>query len=445
MKIDPDQVDRVQKLLVDADGMTFQQAADLLRTYRAQLLVAADRCESEAWQAAVLTAVNAGVRAMHGGVRVMLEADPPCACPLFAGRLLSQAVADVGGEVVAVGDGSVPTVVFGTLAADTVGDPVLYASAGQWRAVVGPGPADLGPRPSVIAAVASAGLAVSECFQRLRGFAVAADRTVAMSLWQPGSLVEGPPIHELIDGAWLLGLGHLGQAYAWLLALLPYANRADAARRLILQDDDRLTPANRATSMLEHLGQAGVRKTRLVAAAMDPLGWDTALVERRYAGGQLHQTHDPSVLLAGVDNPEARHRLDETCFDLIVDAGLGAGPDGFLDMTIRRLPGARPSSEVWPVVAPARDVDLSAPGYRDLRERYGDGCGVERLAGRTVATAFVGVVAACWTLGLVLRELHGQTPIEQIDFSLRNPGDVVAIRSAQPSARIPGVAARPHT
>jgi hypothetical protein len=183
--------------------------------------------------------------------------------------------------------------------------------------------------------------------------------------------------------------------------------------------------------MLHRDERLGMRKTRLTAAVLDPLGWDTSLLERRYLGGRLYRPGESGVLLGGVDNPQARRLLDDTGFPVIYDAGLGAGPDGFLAMTIRRLPGERPSREIWPAVAPAaRAVGAAAPAYAALEAETGDRCGVELLAGRTVATSFVGVTAACWVIGGLLRELHGGKAFSLIDYSLRDPARVVAIEAA---------------
>jgi hypothetical protein len=44
---------------------------------------------------------------------------------------------------------------------------------------------------------------------------------------------------------WLIGLGHLGQAYLWALGLLPYAS-SDAVS-LILQDTDIITPSTESS------------------------------------------------------------------------------------------------------------------------------------------------------------------------------------------------------
>ena len=450
--IDPDDFDRVEKLLVDAgQAPTFDAARALLETYRLQIAIGVDACADPAWQAAALTAVNAGARAVHGGVRVLLGRDERCRVPIAYGRRLSAALAAYGATLVEELEPDVPTIAFGHRAVSGLDAPTVHTSASTWtaRVTAGAGTADEpeAGSASVTAAVMSAALAVSECFQRLRGHVVAADRSFGVSLWRPDRdvedpLAEGPPITELPASLWLLGLGHLGQGYAWLLGLLPYPLKG--ARALGLQDDDRLSHANRATSML-HLGQhIGVRKTRLVGGTLERLGWDTRLVEHRYLGGPLRGDADPATLLVGVDNVQARRLLDQTQFPEIVDVGLGAGPDGFLGITVRRLPGRRSSQETWTAAAP-RAVGPprgAERAYRALEQHSGDRCGVEQLAGRTVATAFVGVTAACWAIGGLLRELHGGARLELLDHTLREPAAVTALAASDTRPpRVPTVAA----
>jgi hypothetical protein len=207
---------------------------------------------------------------------------------------------------------------------------------------------------------------------------------------------------------------------------MPYP--PEGAGKLVLQDEDRVSEANRATSMMHHERTTGQHKTRVVAAALERTGWSTQVIERRYQGGPLRRPEDPLVLLAGVDNPETRRALDDTGFPLIYDAGLGAGPDGFLGITVRRLPASRPSTDLWPAGQPrARVGGAATEAYAALETETGDRCGVEQLASRTVATSFVGVAAACLVIAGVLRELHGGEALELVDLSLRDPRKVCAI------------------
>jgi hypothetical protein len=435
--IDPDSFDRLAKLFVD-DGTaaTFEQAEAMLRTYRLQLIAGPAACNSETWQAALLTAVNVGVRAVHGGVFVTLaDPDAPSLSPGAQAETLGEAVTLLGATITTTAEPDIPTIHFAhDGAADQLGfAPALHVVAGQWTAGVAlEPPGTLATRPHILTAIVAAALAVSECFQWLRGYVVAGDRAFGISLWDPelnwlDPAAEGPPIQALPTGAWLLGLGHLGQATAWILSLLPYPPESGA--QLVLQDDDKISRANRATSMfVSDPGVVGRRKTRLVAERLEH-SFDTTLIERRYEGGTLRAPSDPDLLMAGVDNPQTRRRLDDTGFSVICDAGLGTGPEGYLGMQIRRLPGTRPSTEIWKREPKARALHDALPAYRQLEADTSDRCGVEQLAGRTVATAFVGVVAAGWQLGGVLRELHGGRRYDLIDLSLRQPHDVVALTS----------------
>jgi hypothetical protein len=441
--IDPDEVDRLALLLANlGEADTFEHAAEQLRTYRFQIAAGARACRHPAWQAAMVTAVNAGVRAMHGGVRVALAEDSLCELPVAGGESLAAVLSRYGADVVIELDAGVPTIAFDADVGSI--EPAIHPFAGRWRAGVAPTGGVLDPcEASVPAATMAAAIAVSECFQRFRGFPVAGDRFAAVSLWSPDAPwdaagAEGPDLRALPRDLWILGLGHLGQAYAWLLGLLPYAPAAPGS--LVLQDDDVVSKSNHVTSMLHTTERLGRRKTRVVADAMERTGWDTTLIERRFDGAQLHRPGDPTVLLSGVDNPLARHLLDQAGFPVVVDAGLGAGSDAFLDMTVRRLPASRHSRDIWPARAQRRVVVPDTPAYVALETDTGDRCGVEQLAGRTVATAFVGVAAACWVVGGLLRELHGGRRYELVDYSLRNPGQVTAITAAdQRPARVPTV------
>jgi hypothetical protein len=296
----------------------------------------------------------------------------------------------------------------------------------------------IGNEPTPLTACVAAAIGVAECFQYLRGYVLAADRPTGLSLWRPdlpwlSADAAGPALERLPDGAWLLGLGHLGQSYAWVLNALPYTD--GTLRTIVLQDDDRITTANRATSMYER-GEAslGQRKARLAAASLDDAGFTTTIIERRYHGGPLREGIDPNLLLSGLDNPQTRQMLDETGFGVIIDAGLGTGPAGYLGIRVRRLPARRSSRELWSVTpAPEPPPFDHIDAYRELAESSGDRCGVEQLAGRSVATAFVGIVAAGIVIGSVIRELHGGQRYAVIDASLRDLGGIAAIAESEQS------------
>lgn len=79
---------------------------------------------------------------------------------------------------------------------------------------------------------------------------------------------QGPAPGACPAAWWLVGLGHLGQAYSWVLSLLNYEKPSQV--RVVLQDTDKTTPANHSTGLLTPAGPNGLHKTRLIAAASTP-------------------------------------------------------------------------------------------------------------------------------------------------------------------------------
>ena len=118
----------------------------------------------------------------------------------------------------------------------------------------------------------SAALAINEAFSYVRGEGGASGRRrVGLSLWRPSSVQswmtpadDEPLLQYLPSSLWLIGLGHLGQAYLWGLGLLPYANPSGLS--LVLQDVDVITPSTESTSILTDASMVGQKKTRAMRA-----------------------------------------------------------------------------------------------------------------------------------------------------------------------------------
>ncbi len=177
--VDPDSIDRVAKLLVDAgDVASFGEAEALLRTYRMQLVLDAHACADAASQAAALSIVNTGTRAMHGGVKVFLAEESECQVPFGRGRPLSAVIASVGGKLTDEPESDIATIALGEHEPRGGKAPVLWCSPHGWVAAVSPTPASGPTAAEIPAAVLSGSLAVSEVFQWLRGHAVAGDRAL---------------------------------------------------------------------------------------------------------------------------------------------------------------------------------------------------------------------------------------------------------------------------
>ena len=270
----------------------------------------------------------------------------------------------------------------------------------------------------------AAGLAVNEAFLFVNGRMPAAGRrALGLSLWHPGRETDWlqpdesePTLTYLPSRLWVIGLGHLGQAYLWALGLLPYQDPADVA--LVLQDIDTITESTESTSILTDSAMIGKKKTRAMAAWAERRGFATSLQERMFAADFTRQTEEPAVALCGLDNGAGRRALDQVGFDFIVEAGLGRGHRDFRTMRLHVLPGRRAAADIWKQTSEGEKVE-DRPAYaRLMEEGVLDRCGMTLLAGKAVGAPFVGSIAATLALSEVLRLLHGGAVYQLIDIDL---------------------------
>jgi hypothetical protein len=421
----PDQIDRTVLIAVhDGTAATIEAAEAAHARTGVVLLADGEACTSVSGQAALLTAVTTAVRAF-GSVHVTL-ADPQAvvATGFSAGSPLCLAAEAEGARLVghdgaASAPSSWPTLLIGAVEAPARSPacaPTLRAQWTGWIASVEPARSESQPVPHVaegtcvLAAIAAAALAVSEAFNIVlsRAGSDAGYRAVTLNLWDPGTTSNGPTLRYAPAAWWLVGLGHLGQAYSWVLSWLNYAQPAQV--HVVLQDTDRATPANRSTGMLTPPQPDHMRKTRLVASALDRVGYDTFIVERRMDSYLRVPPDDVHVALLGVDNLNARRVISSIGWRFAIDAGLGSGPSDFSSILIRRFPSQQTSAEIagWAEATPPSAVVPASPAFDDLRGRT-DACGLNELAGKAVGAAFVGAVAATLVIAEATRELHGGT------------------------------------
>lgn len=431
-----DQLHRLVKEALDsgvADSLEAAQA--LFLGFRLNLVLDPAAAVSRHHQAALLTAINLARRVFLGGVTVAGPLEQPLALDLPLGATLGEAVRRLGGRIADVPDPDLPTIrIGGPPTARGAGFDLRLAWAG-WCGGATPGYSDLqlnDDNAMPLAPMLAAALAVSEAYFHVRGGAPAAGRRqVTLSLWRPGEVdafaaPAGPVLQRLPDRLWLVGLGHLGQAYLWALGLLPYPE--PAALQLVLQDMDRITPSTESTSVLSEANLVGVMKTRAMADWTERRGYSPRIVER-YFDDHFHRRDDePGVLLCGLDNALGRRALDKVGFDLVVEAGLGRGPRDFQSLRLHTLPAARTADELWPANTNAGE-DFTAQGayQKLLKDGRLDQCGVTLLAGKAVGAPFVGAVAAALVVSEVLRHLHDGPMHQVIDLDLAAIGHQHAI------------------
>ncbi len=275
-----------------------------------------------------------------------------------------------------------------------------------------------------LAPMLAAALAVNEAFLHIQGAgAIAGRRKIGMSLWDPSIRLDWeatppaePQLQFLPCDLWLLGLGHLGQAYLWALSTLPYEKEGDL--RLVLQDTDTVTDSSISTSVLSNTPDLGEKKTRALAAWCKLRGFNTNLIERKFDEFHRRQEDDPVVALCGFDNPDGRLAMENTGFSYIVEAGLGQGHEDFRTLQVHTLPSNRSFRSIWAPRGPVKEAALAPAYQRMLATGEGDKCGITQLAGKAVGAPFVGSVAACLVLSEVLRQLHGGQVHDLISLDL---------------------------
>jgi hypothetical protein len=273
----------------------------------------------------------------------------------------------------------------------------------------------------------AAAFAINETFLHLSGDTPSAGRrSVGLSLWDVSSNSDwlavsekDPKLRYLPSSLWLIGLGHLGQAYLWGLGLLPYAD-ADGLD-LLLQDNDIITPSTESTSIPSDSMMVGMRKSRAMAAWAELRGFRTAITERLFDDGTKRRPDEPAIALCGLDNATGRRALDKAGFEFVVEAGLGRGHKDFCSLLVHTLPGELSAAEIWSDADAANGVSEAAAYRKMLEEGSLDQCGVTLLAGKAVGAPFVGAVAATIVLAEVLRLLHEGPVNRLVDLNLTDP------------------------
>ena len=434
--VDHSTLHRAAKYFMDSGkAATHDAAMDLLERFGLTIQAGAEIRHSADHQTALLTLVNVARRTLLGGIEIVGLADAPCVSPLAPARTLSVAVQEFGGRIVSEARPSWPSAVIGDADIVATEAPNWRVTWEGWRGGVIPvrhgGPLAETDAMALAPALAAAVCAAEAFAYHAGDHPMAGYRTAGLSLWRPGADwcaadPSEPTLAYLPSKLWLIGLGNLGQAFAWLLACLPYEDRARV--QLLLQDFDRLAPSNDSTSLLSFLRDVGRRKARVVAAWLDERGFETLIEERPFGPWISRVPDEPSVAFCGVDNALARAALENPGFDLVVEAGLGAGPQAFRSFSMHTFPASRSAEEIWSRQVAATDESFEdKPAYQTLRHEGMDQCGLAQLASRTVGVPFVGLIAAALAVSELLRRLHGGTALELASGSVAALQDVEAL------------------
>jgi hypothetical protein len=399
---------RITKVMADAARVgSFSEAEARLDSIQLDVVVGDDQLGTPAGQAAALTAV-ATARKCFGGVTIVAEKDAPLIAALPVGKTLLKAARRLGARMATKSRTSATH----TIRIGSTPTPAGWNLSCWWdrwlagtRAFDDDGPGD---SRLPLAGVFAGALAVRQVFACVVANRNLPPRDATVSLWMPWEPVDRsvnrPERFDVPDKLWLLGLGHLGQAFVWNLCFLG----GSGDRLAVLQDDQKIGVENEATSLLvlPNGRQIGKRKTRVADAWLEGSGWRTQLIERRHLGDVAITDKDPPYLLSGLDRLEPRLTLARHGFPFMLDAGIGHGPGDFEGIQVRTIAKGQAIEGLWD--KPKTDDEgtpkglLSRQAYVELERHVGQ-CGTVEFAQASVAVPFVGAATGALVIASVIQ------------------------------------------
>lgn len=414
--------DRLAKGIMERHQVNYAEARKMLSNLRLGLIAGEDVRDSRAHQAALLTAINAGKRAFRGGVAVSLPPDVPLLLPWPGAESLESVAEALGANVTNEALNSEHLISFANAKGSVAG---LRVACDGWRGgVIPPGDETVFcPGPDfALGGILAGGIAVAQTFLTASG--INNRESVVprgFSLWrpdQPWLLNEtvGPSLEMLPAKLWLLGLGHLGQAYAWTVGLLGCPTGQVVS--LYLQDHDASDAANWSAGLLCEDATVGEMKTRIASRWLEQRGFSTRIIERLFDENTRCGAGEPRVALCGFDNAESRRTLEAAGYDLIIDAALGGDVNRFDRIVLRTFPDvSEKASDIYK--STSQEKTLLAPELFDMEKET---CGIlfEDLAGKAVSSSFAGATASAFAIAEVLKALHGGTRCEFLSVHLRD-------------------------
>ena len=432
---------RVSKALIDAGlAPSFADAEARLDAVRVCVSVGDDQARTPAGQAAALTALVTAYKCF-GRVSLAIDAvETPLVAPLPIGRVLQDAARTVGATVGRqIPPGATHLVRVG--AAKPWEGWSVHCWWDRWLAGTrATSPCASGDSRLALSGVFAGALAVRQVFAALRAGPAYRAQDATVSLWEPWSepdlTARGPSRFTAPSDLWMVGLGHLGQAFVWNLLHLPYQE----PRRAVLQDDQRIDDENEATSILVGSDDIGTRKARLAAGWLEPGGWETVLIERRHQGDIRPAADDPPFLLCGLDALPPRKVLAQMGFDFMVDAGIGHGPADFEGIQVRVIPKGASIERIWnaPTQEASNDRLLCTEAYQALEREIG-ACGSYTLANASVAVPFVGAATGALAIAQLIRLASMRAGGALIQLELAAPAMVIdGGRSSAPQGNLGG-------
>jgi hypothetical protein len=427
-ELTPENANRLALGMARQRRIHYREAEAILQSLTLRLVIDRDSCQSVAFQAALLTAFNAGNRAFLNGVSVEMPEDVKLLLPLPGFGSLNDALRFTGFIPKNISTPS-QTIYIGHL--PPTPDPrSCRVDCDGWRAAVSdidqPSEFNYGTSDDfALGGVLAGAMGVHRCFLKAADIpARSLESQLGLSLWSPGGDWRNPAhavrvLDNLPTRFWILGLGHLGQAFLWNLAMLPFPKPEEV--QFLLQDFDVIETGNFSSGLLCTDDAVGRKKARHCAQWLDTMGFSTLITERRYTEQDRRTEEDPGIAFCGFDKGRPRSFLGKTGFDFVLECGLGDTLADFDQIHFHSFPDEdNCPGDLWghiqdgPKAINPADVSLFEEGKLDCGQLAID------IAGKAVSTSFVGAMAGAMAVSELLREFNGGPRFSEIFWTPRN-------------------------
>ena len=425
-----DNLHRLVNFLIENENCkTPEEAKRKLERFKLSLVCGEEIANTKALQAALLTAINTGKRAFLGGVEVVMRKRIKSLLYWPDTKTLNDCIKKLGGTLVneASKDSS-----FSLSFGKTNGSKnSLQVVCNGW---VG-GISELKMTTSLpllpdfaLGGIVGGSLGVAGAFFRVTGLdKFFGSDPIGISLWKPDvnwllSEATGSPLKNLPKNLWILGLGHLGQAYLWNFGLLLDPSIAGQIK-ILLQDFDVIKKANFSTGLLSEDLSVEKKKTRVCAEWLEQRQIKTIITERRFNENTYRDNKEPFVAISGFDNAEPRRLIENVGFDFIVDASLGNSIDDFDRFMMYTFPDNTVKAvNIWKESSIEKKKNNKKLIETYLKETNNPECGIlaSTLAGKAIATSFVGAIAGAFVIAEILKGLHGKKRCGFLHVHLRD-------------------------
>lgn len=429
--MDVDNVERILLLVIEKYGIkgdlksVINKAEDILYKLNLTIILGDELLENLNLRCALSSVINSGKRAFKGGIKIVnseayLDVELPGYVNSTLGDLIKKADVytstsyEIDDQCICIGH-------------PALNENHIELKANSWQGGIIPfGQSTILPetRNFSLAGNLAAGFAVAYCFMNEIGIMRNIKKPLGISLWRPDldwldKNANGPDIHYLPNKYWIVGLGHLGQSFQWVLSQLPIETINSV--EVTLQDFDRINKANFSAGLLSEFDSFGRMKTRVSGSFLEQHGFQTRIIERVFDKTvKFSPEDDPAIVLCGVDSAIARKNMDQKSFPMFLDSGLGGSLATFDSMVINNFMVKELDNSLFETT----ESNVIHRGIDNI-EKHEYECGV--LSTKAISSSFIGLINSAFVFSEVIRSFNQGKAYETIDFSFREFDDLIAI------------------